>query len=121
MNRFEAMKDMGWSPGNPCFGCGASCCENAFIPVTAEEHSRLFPDQELQAEAQSGAGIVTVKPCPHLENKQCSVKREERPEACKRFPSSPIQVPSYCRFPADADTARAWYRDQIQIALSFTP
>ena len=100
---FMALKDMPWEPGNPCFECGAKCCkkEGMSVPVSPEEKRRFFEDTPFisGSETKDDGGIVRVGPCKHLVNDRCDIPREERPEACKKWPPAPNEVPHYCSFP----------------------
>jgi len=98
-----ALKDMPWEPGNPCYGCGAKCCRRAglTIPLSKAEKDKFFPNLTFipGTETKDGSGIIGTGPCEHLVGDRCDVPREERPEACKKWPPAPNEVPDYCNFP----------------------
>ena len=114
MSRFEQLKTAQWNDQNPCFSCKARCCEHAVIPVTAEEHARLFPDYTLIGASAVGDGFVVVKPCPHYVNGVCDA-HEESPAACKKYPASPLDVEDGCQFPHDEETIFEWQQEREQL------
>lgn len=98
-----ALKDMPWGADNPCYGCGAKCCKltGLSIPMTKDEKDRLFPELDFipATITADGSGAIRVDGCPHLVDNRCDIPRDERPEACKKWPIAPNEVPAFCNFP----------------------
>ncbi len=118
---FESLKNRPWDETNPCFECDSDCCKKAEIPVNQEEYQRLFPNHTLYLKATSGAGIVQVKSCPHLDTASRKCLAFLKPEACRKAPASPHEVKFVspkCRFPTDDNTKQLWFENQLPAILS---
>jgi len=81
----------------------------------------LFPNHTLYLKAISGAGIVQVKPCPHLDAASGKCLAFPKPEVCRKAPAFPHEVKYVspkCRFPTDDNTKKLWFENQLSAILN---